>query len=80
MSLVTIVYAMIAGVGFTLAAVHLPVWFMNRTARTSLAFAIAALCTGAIACAELLMLKAAAPADFALAQRWGPQGVSICEW
>jgi len=77
MSLVTIVYAMIAGVGFTLAAVHLPVWFMNRTARTSLAFAIAALCTGAIACAELLMLKAAAPADYALSQRWGNVAIAL---
>ena len=70
MSLVTVVYAAIAGIGFTLAMVHLPVWFLNREARTSLAFTVAALCTGAIACAELLMLTATTPAAFALAQRW----------
>jgi PAS domain S-box-containing protein len=77
MSLVTIVYAMIAGVGFALAAVHLPVWLMNREARTSLAFAVAALCTGAIACGELLMLTATTPAGFALAQRWNNLPIAI---
>jgi two-component system sensor kinase FixL len=70
MNVVIVVYAMIAGVGFTLALVHLPVWLLNREARTSLAFTVAALCTGAIACAELVMLTATTPAGFALAQRW----------
>ena len=77
MSLVTIVYSMIAGVCFTLAAVHLPVWLRNREARATLAFAIAAICSGAIACGELLMLTAATPAEYAAAQKWNNVPIAL---
>jgi two-component system sensor kinase FixL len=70
MSLVTVVWSMIAAACLTLAAVHLPVWWRNREARATLAFSIAAICTAAIALCELAMLKAATPADYAMAQRW----------
>ena len=77
MSLVTIVYSMIAGVCFTLAAVHLPVWLRNREARATLAFAVAAVCSGAIACGELLMLTAATPAEYAAAQKWNNVPIAL---
>jgi len=70
MSLVTVVWSMIAAACLTLAAVHLPVWWRNREARATLAFSIAAICTAAIALCELAMLKAVTPADYAIAQRW----------
>jgi len=70
MSLVTVVWSMIAAACLTLAAVHLPVWWRNREARATLAFSVAAICTAAIALCELAMLKAATPADYAAAQRW----------
>jgi len=77
MSLVTIVYSMIAGVCFTLAAVHLPVWLRNREARTTLAFAVAAICSGAVACGELLMLTATTPAEYAAAQKWNNVPIAL---
>jgi two-component system sensor kinase FixL len=70
MSPVTVVWSMIAAACLTLAAVHLPVWWRNREARTTRAFSVAAICTAAIALCELAMLKAASPADYAMAQRW----------
>ena len=70
MSLVTVVWSMIAAACLTLAAVHLPVWWRNREARATLAFGIAATATAAIAFAELVMLKAATPQVYATAVRW----------
>jgi len=70
MSLVTVVWSMIAAACLTLAAVHLPVWWRNREARASLAFAIAAVSSAAIAYFELHMLKAQTPHEFAAALRW----------
>ena len=70
MSLVTVVWSMIAAACLTLAAVHLPVWWRNREARATLAFGIAAASTAAIAFAELVMLKAATPETYATAVRW----------
>jgi len=77
MSPVTIVYSMIGGVCFTLAAVHLPVWLRNRGARASLAFAVAAICSGAIACGELFMLTAATPAEYVAAQKWNHVPIAL---
>ena len=70
MSLVTVVWSMIAAACLTLAAVHLPVWWRNQEARATLAFSLAAICTAAIAMCELAMLKAPTPAAYAVAQRW----------
>ena len=70
MSLVTVVWSMIAAACLTLAAVHLPVWWRNREARATLAFSLAAICTAALAMCELSMLKATTPAAYAAAQRW----------
>ena len=70
MSLVTVVWSMIAAACLTLAAVHLPVWWRNREARATLAFGIAAASTAAIAFGELVMLKAPTPEVYATAVRW----------
>jgi len=70
MSFVTVVWSMIAAACLTLAAVHFPVWWRNRSAQTTLAFALAAVSTAAIAFCELVMLKASTPHAYATAVRW----------
>jgi two-component system, LuxR family, sensor kinase FixL len=70
MSLVTVVWSMIAAACLTLAAVHFPVWWRNRGAQTTLAFALAAISTAGIAFCELVMLKAPTPNAYATALRW----------
>ena len=70
MSFVTVVWSMIAAACLTLAAVHFPVWWRNRGAQTTLAFALAAVSTAAIAFCELVMLKASTPHAYATAVRW----------
>ena len=77
MSLVTVVWSMIAAACLTLAAVHLPVWWSNREARATLAFSVAAICTAAIALCELTMLKAPTPAVYATAQRWANVPIAL---
>jgi hypothetical protein len=70
MSFVTVVWSMIAAACLTLAAVHFPVWWRNRGARTTLAFALAAVSTAGIAFCELVMLKASTPQAYSTALRW----------
>ena len=70
MSFVTVVWSMIAAACLTLAAVHFPVWWRNRGARTTLAFALAAVSTASIAFCELVMLKASTPQAYSTALRW----------
>jgi len=60
---------MIAAACLTLAAVHLPVWWRDREESTSLAFAVAAVCTALTACCELLALHAPTPQAYAAAIR-----------
>ena len=69
MSTVTVVWSMIAAACLTLAAVHLPVWWRDREESTSLAFAIAAVCTAVIACCEMLALHSPTPRAYAAAIR-----------
>jgi len=70
MSFVTVVWSMIAAACLTLAAVHFPVWWRNRGAHTTLAFAFAAVSTTGIAFCELAMLKAPTPHAYSNALRW----------
>jgi len=69
MSSVTIVWSMIAAACLTLAALHLPVWWRNRDADATFAFALAAISTALVAFCELYMLKAQTAQDYALAQK-----------
>ena len=77
MSVVTIVWSMIAGACCTLAAAHLPVWWRNRESGASLAFAMAAVCTAGLAFCELAMLHAQTPAAYAVVLRWAHLPVTL---
>src|SRR4051812_35758459 len=60
---------MIAAACLTLAAVHVPVWWRDREESTSLAFAVAAVCTAVTAGCELFALHAQTPQAYASAVR-----------
>ena len=77
MSLVTVVWSMIAAACLTLALVHLPVWWRNPQARATLAFSVAAISTAGLALCELNMLKASTPAAYAMALRWSNVPVAL---
>ena len=77
MSVVTIVWSMIAGACCTLAAAHLPVWWRNRESGASFAFAMAAICTAGLSFCELAMLHAPTPAAYAAALRWAHLTVTL---
>ena len=77
MSLVTVIWSMVAAACLTLAAIHFPVWWRNRGAQTTLAFALAAVSTAALAFCELVMLKAATPREYATAVRWAHVPIAL---
>ena len=77
MSLVAVVWSMIAGACVTVALVHLPAGWRRRDEWASLAFAVAALCTGAEALCELANMRAQTPAEYLAALRWGQVAVSL---
>jgi two-component system, LuxR family, sensor kinase FixL len=77
MSLVAVVWSMIAGACITVALVHLPAGWRRRDEWASLAFAAAALCTGAEALCELANMRAQTPAEYLAALRWGQVAVSL---
>src|SRR5690348_9902520 len=77
MSLVTVVWSMIAAASLTLAAVHLPVWLRNHGARANLAFAIVATCTGALSYVELRLLQSKTTTEFGEAMRWGHVPIAV---
>ncbi|MDX1393057.1 MAG: ATP-binding protein [Gemmatimonadota bacterium] len=59
-----------AAVSLTFATVHLGVWALDRTVRSSLAFAAVALSVVAIAVCELGMMHAATVETFVAFERW----------
>src|SRR5689334_18504532 len=77
MSLVTVVWSMIAAASLTLAAVHLPVWLRNHGARANLAFAIVATSTGVLSYFELRVLQAKTTTELADAMRWGHVPIAV---
>jgi two-component system sensor kinase FixL len=62
---------MISSACLTLAAIHFLVWWRRRAAWAHLLFSLSALGISAFAVCELLMMRADAPAEYALALRWG---------
>ncbi len=70
MSWVTVIWSMVASACLTLAAVHLLVWCMNRTAWANLLFSLTAVATAAFAGCEFWMMRAETPVEFATALRW----------
>jgi two-component system sensor kinase FixL len=71
MSLITIIWSMIASACFTLAGINILVWCRNRKAWANLLFSLTAISTGAFAFCELWMMRAETPAEFATVLKWG---------
>jgi PAS domain S-box-containing protein len=70
MSWVTIIWPMIASACLTLAAMHLLVWGLKRTAWASLLFAVTAVGTAAVAACELWLMRAETAREFGAVLRW----------
>jgi signal transduction histidine kinase len=70
MSLVTIVWSMVAAACLTLAAMHLLVWSRRRSAWAHLLFSLSATAIAAYAGCELWMMLSGTPREFGMALRW----------
>ena len=69
-SLITVIWSMIASAALTLALIHLLVWSKNRNDWTNLLFSLMAVSTAAYAFCELWMMRAGTPAEFASSWKW----------
>ena len=69
-SLVTVIWSMIASACLTLAGIHLLVWCKTRNAWPNLLFSLTAVSTAAFAFCELRMMRASTPAEFASTLKW----------
>jgi len=67
MSLVTVLWSMISAACLTLAAVHLPAWWLHREERAGLVFSVLAISTALVALCELWGLHARTPEAYAAA-------------
>ena len=70
-SLVTVIWSMIASACLTLAGIQLLVWCKTRNAWPNLLFSLTAVSTAAFAFCELRMMRASTPAEFASTLKWG---------
>jgi len=70
MSLVTIIWSIIASACLTLASMHLLIWCKKRTAWASLLFALMAVATATVVACELLMMRAETAREFGMIIRW----------
>jgi two-component system, LuxR family, sensor kinase FixL len=70
MSLITIIWSMVASASLTLAAVHALIWLKKRTVWADLLFSLAAVSTSGLAFCELWMMWATTPEQFGTALRW----------
>jgi hypothetical protein len=61
MSLLIILWSMLAGTALTLGIVHALVWLSDRKALANLAFAVVALALASMAPIELLLMHATGP-------------------
>jgi two-component system, LuxR family, sensor kinase FixL len=75
MSLITIIWSMIASACLTLAAISFLTWVRNREAWANLSFSLLATGTAAWTFCELSMMRAETPAEFATALKWGQVAV-----
>ena len=64
MSLITVIWSMVAAACLTLGAVHLLVWLRNREAIANLMFSLLAAGTAGMAGCELLMAHAGTTSDY----------------
>ncbi len=70
MSLITVIWSMIAATSLTLGFVHLLVWWQNREKRERLWFFFMTIGIAGLAFCELVMMKAHTPEAFGTALRW----------
>jgi PAS domain S-box-containing protein len=70
MSWVTIVWSMIASVSFTLATIHLLIWFRERRSWAYLCFFVLAVGVIGLATGEMAAMYAKSPAEYGTAVRW----------
>ena len=69
-SLITVIWSMIASACLTLAGIQLLVWWKIRNAWPNLLFCLTAISTAAFAFCELRMMLARTPAEFASTLKW----------
>jgi len=77
MNWITIIWSMVASACLTLAVMHWLVWYKNRTAWASLAFAVAATGVAGTAAGEFMLMRALTPEEFAAALRWANGPVTL---
>jgi PAS domain S-box-containing protein len=70
MSWVTVIWSVGAGACLTLAAIHVFVWWKDRTAVANLAFSFMAVAVAVFAALELAMMRAETPEQFGITLRW----------
>ena len=70
MSVVTIIWSMIASCCLTLAGINVLVWFKNRAAWANLFFSLTALSMTVFTFFELWLFRAGTPAEYATVLRW----------
>src|SRR5271165_4647731 len=75
MSLITIIWSMIASACLTLAVFNFLTWCRNREAWANIFFSLLATGTAAWTFCEFWMMRAETPADFATALKWGQVAV-----
>jgi len=77
MSWLIVICSMAAAASLTLAGMHLLVWWQNRAALASLAFAVAALGVAGTAAGECLLFHSRTPEEYAAALRWANVPVTV---
>ncbi len=77
MSLITIIWSMIASACLTLAAINFLTWGRNREAWANLVFSLLTTGTAVWTFFELWMMRAQTPAEFATALKWGQVAVWV---
>jgi len=70
MSWILVLYVMMAAFSATIAGIYLAAWLMQREAWSYLVFVLLAVSISALAGAELWMLRAQTPEEYATALRW----------
>ena len=70
MSWTTTLWSMVAATCLTLAAIHLTLWFRNRTAWASLFFGLMSVGTAGMVLCEAAMMQSRSTAEFAGVIRW----------
>ena len=77
MSWIDLLWPMIAAASLTLAAVHLVIWFKQKSQRGNLLFALTAASVAVISIFELLLMRARTPEEYGDLVRWAHVPVAV---